>query len=163
VSINQRAKALVHELSHMLMQDMREQDEHPAIKSGAAVGSIALADLEHGNGMLRYWLLPEGRGRGLATRAVRLMARWAFEELGLGRLALFIERENVASQAVAARCGFVLEGVMRQHMEGPDGQRVDSRRRDAWLSSDARVSSLCGARRRVGRERRAALLAKLSA
>jgi RimJ/RimL family protein N-acetyltransferase len=54
------------------------------------------------------------------------MARWAFEELGLGCLALFIERENVASQAVAARCGVVPEGVMRQHMEGPDGQRVDS-------------------------------------
>jgi len=36
-------------------------------------------------------------------------------------------------------------------------------RRDAWLSSDARVRSLCGARRRLGRERRAALLAKLSA
>jgi RimJ/RimL family protein N-acetyltransferase len=33
-----------------------------ASSSGAAVGSIALADLEHGNGMLRYWLLPEGRG-----------------------------------------------------------------------------------------------------
>jgi RimJ/RimL family protein N-acetyltransferase len=94
--------------------------------TGAAAGSIALADLEHGNGMLRYWLLPDGRGQGLATRAVRLMAGWAFDELGLGRVALFVERENLASQAVAARCGFVLEGVLRQHMEGRDGHRVDS-------------------------------------
>lgn len=30
------------------------------------------------------------------------------------------------SHAVAARCRVVLEGVMRQRMEGPDGQRVDS-------------------------------------
>src|SRR5579859_6317022 len=47
-----------------------------AVASGAAVGSVALTDLEHGNGMLRYWLAPEGRGRGLATRAVGLLARW---------------------------------------------------------------------------------------
>lgn len=94
--------------------------------AGAVVGSVALAEVAHGNGMLRYWLLPEARGQGLASRAVRLMAAWAFGELGLGRLAVFIEPENVASQAVAARCGFVLEGVLRRHMEGRDGRRVDS-------------------------------------
>ncbi len=31
-SVNQRAKTLVHELSHMLMQELREQDGHPAVK-----------------------------------------------------------------------------------------------------------------------------------
>jgi hypothetical protein len=30
--INQRAKTLVHELSHMLMQELREQDGHAAVK-----------------------------------------------------------------------------------------------------------------------------------
>ena len=95
------------------------------LPSGAAVGSIALTDLEDGNGMLRYWLAPEGRGRGLATRAVLLLAHWAFDELGLGRLALFIELDNVASQAVAARCGFRLEGTLRKHMKGRDGEWID--------------------------------------
>ena len=92
---------------------------------GRPVGSIALTDLEHGNGMLRYWLLPEGRGRGLATHAVRLLASWAFGELGLGRLALYIEPENVASQALAVRCGFVREGLLRKLMKGRDGERID--------------------------------------
>ena len=31
-SVNQRAKTLVHELSHMLMQDIREQEERPVVK-----------------------------------------------------------------------------------------------------------------------------------
>jgi antirestriction protein ArdC len=31
-SVNQRAKTLVHELSHMLMQEIREQEERPAVK-----------------------------------------------------------------------------------------------------------------------------------
>lgn len=96
-----------------------------AAPSTAAVGSIAVTDLEPGSGMLRYWLLPEGRGRGLATHAVRLLARWAFGELGLGRLTLLIEPENAASQALATRCGFVLEGLLPEHMEGRGGQRID--------------------------------------
>jgi RimJ/RimL family protein N-acetyltransferase len=97
-----------------------------SVATGGVAGSIALAEVAHGNGMLRYWLLPEGRGRGLATRAVRLLAIWAFDELGLGRLAMLTERDNAASQAVAARSGFTLEGVLRRHMVGRGGQRVDT-------------------------------------
>jgi RimJ/RimL family protein N-acetyltransferase len=92
----------------------------------AALGSVSLTDFEHGNAMVRYWLLPEGRGRGLATRAVKLVATWAFSVLGIGRLAVFIEPESLPSVAVVERCGFVREGLLRRHMEGPDRQRVDS-------------------------------------
>jgi RimJ/RimL family protein N-acetyltransferase len=98
-----------------------------AITEGAApCGSVSLTDFEHGNAMVRYWLLPEGRGRGLATRAVRLIAAWAFSTLEIGRLAAFVEPVNVRSVAVLERCGFVREGLLRQHMEGPGGRRVDS-------------------------------------
>lgn len=92
------------------------------------VGSISLTDFEHGNAMVRYWLLPAGRGRGLATHAVRHLAGWAFADLGLGlgRLAAYVEPENVASQAVLSRCGFVSEGRLRRHMAGRGGRRVDS-------------------------------------
>ena len=41
-------------------------------EGNAVIGSVSLTDFEHGNAMVRYWLLPEGRGRGLATRAVKL-------------------------------------------------------------------------------------------
>ena len=80
------------------------------------VGSIALTDLEHGNAMARYWLLPESRGRGLATSAVRLLAGWAFSALEIGRLAAFVEIGNTTSASVLERCGFVQEGRLRQHM-----------------------------------------------
>jgi [ribosomal protein S5]-alanine N-acetyltransferase len=93
---------------------------------GVPVGSVSLTDLEHGNAMVRYWLLPEGRGRGLATTAVRLLAGWAFSTLGIGRLAAFVETDNTASGAVLERCGFVCEGRLRQHMPDHDGNRVDA-------------------------------------
>lgn len=47
-------------------------------ESGTLAGSVSLTDFEHGNAMVRYWLLPQGRGRGLATAAVSLVATWGF-------------------------------------------------------------------------------------
>lgn len=103
-----------------------ERLELAITEGGVVLGSVSLTDFEHGNAMVRYWLLPEGRGRGLATRAVKLLAGWAFSELRIGRIAAFIEVDNVASQRVLERCGFVREGLLRKHMEGRDGHRVDS-------------------------------------
>lgn len=90
-----------------------------------AIGSVSLTDFGHGNAMVRYWLLPESRGLGLTTQAVKLLADWAFSALDIGRLAMLIEPENQASQAVAERSGFVREGLLRQLMEGRDGHRID--------------------------------------
>jgi RimJ/RimL family protein N-acetyltransferase len=96
------------------------------VQGSVPVGSVSLTDFDHGNAMLRYWLLPEGRGRGLATRAAGLLVGWAFGTLHLGRLAAFTEPSNQASREVLERCGFVREGLLRQHMTGGDGNRVDT-------------------------------------
>jgi len=90
------------------------------------VGSVSLTDFEHGNAMVRYWLLPQARGRGLATTSLRLLSAWSFAHLQVGRLAAYVEPDNRASCAVLERCGFVQEGRLRQHMTGHDGTRVDT-------------------------------------
>ena len=95
-------------------------------ENGTPVGSVSLTNFEHGNAMVRYWLLPAGRGRGLATTAVGFLATWGFAKLAIGRLAAFVEVENTASVAVLKRSGFVLEGRLRQHMADHDGNRVDT-------------------------------------
>jgi ribosomal-protein-alanine N-acetyltransferase len=76
-------------------------------------------------GSVGYWLLPEARRKGLATRSVRLISRWALRELGLARLSLFTEPSNERSQRVAERSGFVREGVLRSYAE-LGGRRVDN-------------------------------------
>jgi RimJ/RimL family protein N-acetyltransferase len=53
-----------------------------------------------------YMLAAPARGRGTASRAVRLLVAWAFETLGLERVELHIDRANAPSRAVAARAGF---------------------------------------------------------
>ena len=60
-----------------------------------------------------YWLAAEARGRGIATRAVRLLAGWIFAGLPVDRIGIAAERGNDASCAVAERCGFRFEGILR--------------------------------------------------
>jgi RimJ/RimL family protein N-acetyltransferase len=64
---------------------------------------------------LGYVVAPAARGRGVASEALRLLTEWAFAELGMERLELLISVENEASKRVAARCGYVREGVLRSH------------------------------------------------
>ena len=59
---------------------------------------------------LGYIVHPAARGRGVATQALVLLTRWAFDELGALRAYLFIDSENAASLKVAERAGYVREG-----------------------------------------------------
>ena len=55
-------------------------------------------------------------GRGVATRATKLAARFGFAELGLNRIEIVAALDNVASQRVAERAGAVREGILRQRL-----------------------------------------------
>jgi RimJ/RimL family protein N-acetyltransferase len=94
---------------------------------GSFVG-LALApdiDREGREVELGYVVSPAARGRGVATRMLALLTQWAFDELGVLRIALIIDAANPASERVAARCGYVREGVMRStHLK--NGIRIDA-------------------------------------
>ena len=85
--------------------------------------SLYSLNREQGSAAVGYWLTPQARGRGVASTAVRLLAKWGFTTLGLVRIELTCGPDNDASQRVAARCGFVQEGVMRSHMSFKGGRR----------------------------------------
>jgi RimJ/RimL family protein N-acetyltransferase len=74
-----------------------------------------------------YSVGPHARRRGFASRALRLATQWAFDRLGVARIELYIESDNVASRGVARRCNFLEEGVLRGRL------RIDDARRDALL------------------------------
>jgi len=97
--------------------------------------SIVRLDLLAAEGEIGYVVGKEARGRGVATRAVQLLTRWSFEELGIERLELLINPENSGSERVAERAGYRFEGVLRsKHIN--DGLRADfgvwSRLRGEW-------------------------------
>ena len=67
------------------------------------------------------WLAPEARGRGVGTRALRLVADWTFATTAAIRLDAFIMVGNEASNRMVERAGFRREGVLRAwdlHHEG---------------------------------------------
>jgi RimJ/RimL family protein N-acetyltransferase len=88
------------------------------------LGSISLMRpaWEHARAEVGYWLAPEARGEGHATRALRLICEFGFRSLGLERIDLYAATGNPGSQRVAERGGFTREGVLRSYMLGKDGQ-----------------------------------------
>jgi RimJ/RimL family protein N-acetyltransferase len=95
--------------------------------SGVTLGHIGINDIDHVIRVARvgYWVLPEARGRRVATRALALTARWAFAELGLHRLELGHALGHDASCRIAERCGFPYEGTLR-------GAMFEAGRQDAF-------------------------------
>ena len=70
-----------------------------------------------GRWAIGYLVYPQARRRGVATRSVRLIAGFAFEELEAERLEIQVEPANPASQRVAEAAGFTREGVLRAYQE----------------------------------------------
>jgi RimJ/RimL family protein N-acetyltransferase len=95
--------------------------------SGTFAGEISLyySEPETGEAMFGYGLAPEWRGRGYATRAVRLLAEWAFTHAGIARVVAGTAPDNVGSQRVLERAGFTREAYQRSRLPGLDGTRVD--------------------------------------
>jgi RimJ/RimL family protein N-acetyltransferase len=94
----------------------------------AVVGSMGmrLIDREEAVVEVGYWTSATARGRGLTTRALRLISRWLIEEVGAERVQLRADVENGRSLRVAEKAGFVREGVLRSSGINPRlGRRVD--------------------------------------
>ncbi|GAA1188929.1 RimJ/RimL family protein N-acetyltransferase [Kitasatospora gansuensis] len=94
------------------------------------------ADRGDGLAMIGYWLVPAARGRGLATRAVETVTRWAFTTADVRRIELAHAVGNTASCHVATRTGYLLEGTLRQSHCFGDGNYHDEHLH-ARLATDA--------------------------
>lgn len=82
-------------------------------RDGEPVGSVDMRRGEHGVGVLSWVIYADYRGQGLGSRAVRLMVRFAFDELGLDRVEAHVNPLNRASLRTALRAGLRREGLLR--------------------------------------------------
>lgn len=94
--------------------------------TGELLGAIARHLRADHRAEIGYWLAPWARGRGAATRALRLVRDWSFDVGGLVRLELFTHPDNDASGRVALRAGFYREGVRRGWDLDRSGRPEDS-------------------------------------
>jgi RimJ/RimL family protein N-acetyltransferase len=83
----------------------------------ALVGDLVLHSFQwrHRRAEVGFFVVPSARRRGLALEGIRLATDWAFDQLGVERMALVTTPENVATQSLARRLGFTQEGVLRSY------------------------------------------------
>jgi RimJ/RimL family protein N-acetyltransferase len=70
------------------------------------VGLVYFGPVAPGIVELSYGIAPPARGRGIATRAVRLASDWSLNEGGFSRVELRIPESHAASRRVAEKAGF---------------------------------------------------------
>lgn len=81
-----------------------------------ALGSVVLMHRGERLYGVGYWLVRPARGRGLAARAVGLIAAWALRRPEVAALEALVEPWNEASCRVAERAGFRREGLLREEI-----------------------------------------------
>jgi RimJ/RimL family protein N-acetyltransferase len=94
--------------------------------TGEHLGNIGLVRIERDQNVAEvgYVIKREARGRGIAGRAVGLVAPWVLRDLGFTRFELQTDVRNHASQRVAEKAGFTREG----EVEAPERCRERSER-----------------------------------
>jgi ribosomal-protein-serine acetyltransferase len=83
---------------------------------GVLVGGTMFVafDAKVGNCELGVWLEPSATGRGLVTRAARVLIDWAFRTRGLHRAEWHCNPANTNSSDVARRLGMTREALLRE-------------------------------------------------
>ena len=91
-----------------------------SVPDGQRVGFILLNDVNSANKCVEFQrIVVEPRGRGYGRQAIRLLKRYAFEELGAHRLWLSVKEFNARGRALYVSEGFVEEGMLRECVKGP--------------------------------------------
>lgn len=90
--------------------------------SGRLVGTVGFHGVSalHHCAEISYDVHPDHWGHGLASAACDAAVRWGFAACGWQRIQATVLDSNGASQRVLQKCGFTLEGRLRQlrHVRG---------------------------------------------
>ncbi|MFQ8213656.1 GNAT family N-acetyltransferase [Klebsiella pneumoniae] len=86
-----------------------------------------------------YATISAHRGKGYATRALRLFTQWAFSISSVQRIELGIKPGNTASVSTALKAGYRLESVRRSRLRNADGSFDDEHSYVALKADHLRV------------------------
>lgn len=90
------------------------------IEDDALAGVVSLVEITRGalqSATVGFYGFVPHHGQGNMTEGLRLVLRHAFGILGLHRVEAAIQPRNERSRALAARCGFVLEGFSPRYLK----------------------------------------------
>jgi ribosomal-protein-alanine N-acetyltransferase len=114
--VSDRGDAFFDEFSHRYDELLAESESRRDVyyvlldDDGSVLGRFNLYDIKDGSAEVGYRIAKRVAGQGLATAGVRELCRLAVAEHGVRRLLARTRHENVASQRVLAKVGFVADG-----------------------------------------------------
>lgn len=92
-------------------------------QTGQVVGSSGLhqIDWQARKFEIGYWVRTSCQQQGYVTEAVHAITDFAIRELSANRIQIRCDAHNLRSAKVAERCGFTLEGILRNETRDMDG------------------------------------------
>ncbi len=106
-------EAFIHSITH---QTNLKKDEVYSIwfkNSFAGLVGFKETDWINQKTELGYWLSEKMQGKGIATKCVEKLIRYAFQKLRLNRIQIKTAVGNSKSSAIPKRLGFCFEGIER--------------------------------------------------
>ncbi len=81
------------------------------------IGSVGLSSVNYRHNRIEasYDLAKEYWNKGIMTKALREVIKYGFEKMNINRIEAYSLKENTGSRKVLTKCGFVLEGELKQH------------------------------------------------
>jgi aminoglycoside 6'-N-acetyltransferase len=113
------------DIEREIREEFIEADDGFVIEvGGEVIGAIQYR--EENEPMYRHagidlFLTTSRHGKGLGTEAIRVLARYLFEERGHHRLTIDPAADNTAAIRAYEKVGFRRVGIMRKYERGPDG------------------------------------------
>ncbi|MBQ4120184.1 MAG: GNAT family N-acetyltransferase [Clostridia bacterium] len=86
---------------------------------GVAVGLIGLLQIDRKNSKAEIYIAlgeQSAKGKGVAKKALQLMLEYAFATLGLNKIYLCTEVNNLVAQALFEKSGFKREGLLKEDL-----------------------------------------------
>lgn len=93
--------------------------------NGEVVGSVGFVKIEGHKTELGYWLAEKYWGKGIMTKATKLLTAFGFNKIGLKRIYARVYSFNKASQRVLEKAGYKLEGILRKDIK-KDSKFIDT-------------------------------------
>jgi RimJ/RimL family protein N-acetyltransferase len=94
-------------------------------KTDQMIGVVFVERREQGVVGLPYGVAREWKGRGIGSRAIKLVSRWCLEQAGFnGRVEMRVGKSNMASQRAVEKAGFERRGIVKSFVPEAQGGRT---------------------------------------
>lgn len=113
--------------SSQLWKKLKEADYNIFLKNGELIGQINMKNIDYktASSEIGYYMGEKYTGKGYMTEAVFALESEFFKR-GINRIQICVDKDNTASINVAKRCGYKLEGIIRDNNLSASGKFLKS-------------------------------------